>query len=239
MDGYSQLIVFLHASTNNQATTVYDLFVAAVWRHHLPSRVHSDQGTENILVAQYMLEKRGADRRSMITGCSVHNQRIERLWKDMHRSVTVLFYKMFYYLEQYNLLDHLNEHHLWALHYVFIPRINRCLQEFTNGWNNHPIRTATHKSPQQLFTAGCLLLQNSQLPALDFFHSVDETYGIDPDGPLPLSEGGISVPRSSLRFSDTDLHLLKLNIDPCGPSDNYGIDLYEQTLYFISSFTPL
>ena len=116
MDGYSQLIVFLHASTNNQATTVYDLFVAAVWRHHLPSRVHSDQGTENILVAQYMLEKRGADRRSMITGCSVHNQRIERLWKDMHRSVTVLFYKMFYYLEQYNLLDHLNEHHLWAFY---------------------------------------------------------------------------------------------------------------------------
>ena len=153
-------------------------------------------------------------------------------------SVTILFYKM-YYLEEYNLLDHLNEHHLWALHYIFIPRINPCLEEFTNGWNNHPIRTAGYKSPQQLFTAGCLLLQNSQLPALDFFHSVDETYGIDTDGPLSLSEGSVSVPQSSLRFSDTDIHLLKQNIDPCGVSDNYGIDLYEQTLHFISSFTPL
>ena len=157
--GYSRLIVYLHASTNNQARTVYDLFVAAVDKHQLPSRVRSDQGTENIQVEQCMLEKRGAERHSMITGCSVHNQRIERLWRDMHRSVTILFYKMFYFLEQHDLLSHLNEHHLWALHYVFIPRINRGLKDFVNGWNNHPVSTASHKSPQQLFTAGCLLLQ--------------------------------------------------------------------------------
>ena len=31
---------------------------------------------------------------------------------------------------------------------------------------------------------GCLLLQNSQIPALDFFDSVDQTYGVDPDGPI-------------------------------------------------------
>ena len=59
--------------------------------------------------------------------------------------------------------------------------------------NSHPIRTAAHKSPQQLFTAGCLLLQNSQIYALDIFHSVD-TYGTDSDGPVPLS--GVSVPRA-------------------------------------------
>ena len=238
IDGYSRLIVYLHASTNNQARTVYNLFLAAVQEYQLPSRVRSDQGTENMLVAQYMIEKRGASRRSMITGSSVHNQRIERLWRDMHRSCTILYYRMFYFLEQHNILDHLNEHHLWALHYIFIPRINRSLQEFKNGWNNHPIRTAGYKSPQQLFTAGCLLLQNSQIPALDFFHSVDGDYGIDPEGPLPPSEGGVFVPQSSLRFSDEDIHFLRQNIDPCGPSDNYGIDLYEHTVQFISSFTP-
>ena len=239
IDGYSRLIVYLHASTNNRARTVYDLFVAAVDKHQLPSRVRSDQGTENIQVAQYMLEKRGAERHSMITGCSVHNQRIERLWRDMHRCVTILFYKMFYFLEQHGLLSHLNEHHLWALHYVFIPRINRGLKEFVNGWNNHPIRTASHKSPQQLFTAGCLLLQNSLIPALDFFHHVNDTYGIDPDGPISLPEDSISVPQSTLRFSDADMHALKQNINPHGASDNYGIDLYEQTLHFISTLTSI
>ena len=68
IDGYSRLIVYLHASTNNRARTIYDLFVAAVDKHQLPSRVRSDQGTENIQVAQYMLEKRGAERH----GSTVH-----------------------------------------------------------------------------------------------------------------------------------------------------------------------
>lgn len=183
------------------------------------------------MVAQHMIEKRGPERHSMITGNSVHNQRIERPWRDMHRSVTVLFYKMFYYLEHHGLLDPINELHLWALHYVFIPRINRSFQEFVNGWNNHPLRTAGHKSPQQLFTAGALLLQNSQIAALDFFDSVDESYGIDPDGPITLSESeGVNIPQSAVRFSENDIQSLKLHVDPCGVSDNYGIDLYEQTL---------
>ena len=231
IDGYSRLIVFLYCSTNNRATTVYELFLSAVEKHKLPSRVRPDQGTENVLVAQYMLERRGAGRRSMITGSSVHNQRIE-----MHRSVTVLYYKLFYFLEHHGLLDHLNEQHLWALQYIFVPRINRSLKGFINSWNNHPIRTAGHKSPHQLFTAGCLLLQNSEIPAMDFFDSVDEDYGIDPEGPI---REGVTVPQSSLRFSNRDLQTLQQNVDPCGVSDNYGIDLYEQTIQLISGFIPI
>ncbi len=232
------MIVYLHSSTNNRARTVYQLFLSAVEKHQLPSRVRSDEGGENILVAQHMIESRGADRRSMITGSSVHNQRIERLWRDMHKSVTVLFYKLFYYLEHHDLLDPLNELHLWALHYVFVPRINHSLEEFVRSWNNHPIRTAGHKSPQQLFTAGCLLLQNSHIPALDFFNTVDERYGIDLDGPVVLSDG-ISIPRSNLNFSAADMALLEQHIDPQGVTDNYGIDLYEQTLQYISHLTPI
>ena len=72
-----------------------------------------------MLVAQHMIERRGAERRSIITGSSVHNQRIKRLWRDMHRCVTVLFYKLFYFMEHHDLLDPLNEMHLYALHYVF------------------------------------------------------------------------------------------------------------------------
>ena len=111
IDGYSRLIVYFQCATNNKATTVYEQFLKAVQQCHLPSRVRSDQGMENILVARHMIEKRGSQRRSMITGASTHNQRIERLWRDMHKSATILYYK-FYFMEQSGILNPLNEHHL-------------------------------------------------------------------------------------------------------------------------------
>ena len=120
----------MKCSTNNQASTVYELFISAIQQYHLPSRVRSDQGRENILVAQHMIERRGADRRSMIVDSSIHNQHIERLWRDMHHGVTKLFYRLLYFLEEHDQLDPLNEQHLYALHYVFVPRINRALTEF-------------------------------------------------------------------------------------------------------------
>ena len=138
-------------------------------------------------------------------------------------------------MEHHNLLIPLNEYHLWALHYIYLSRISRSLNEFKNSWNNHPIRTSNHKSPLQLFTAGLLLLQNSQLSAMDFFEDVDETYGIDPQDPISsdTNTSGIEIPQNTLRFSEQDIYILKQTIDPCAPGDNYGIDLYELTLQCI------
>lgn len=236
IDGYSRLIVYLKCCSNIKSSTVYDSFLEAVAEYRLPSRVRSDQGGENILVAQHMIEQRGDGRNSMIVGSSVHNQRIERLWRDMHTCVTVLFYKLFYYMEQHDSLDMLDEKHLYALHYVFIPRINKSLSHFQNGWNHHPVRTAHHKSPYQLFTAGMLLLQNSQLTALDFFDATDSDYGIDEEAPVPSENGNIvQVPESTYNLSNNDYLLLQQTIDPLGPSDNYGIDIYECTVQFLDS----
>ena len=64
------------------------------------------------------------DEISMITGSSVHNQHIERLWRDIHRCVTTLYYRLFYFMEQQGILDPLNEVQLFALQYVYLPRIN-------------------------------------------------------------------------------------------------------------------
>ena len=90
MDGFSRLPVALSCSDSNKAPTLLHFFAEAVGRFGLPSRVRSDKGLENVLIADYMIEKRGASRCSMITGKSTHNQRIERLWRDVFTGLLMI-----------------------------------------------------------------------------------------------------------------------------------------------------
>ena len=109
-----------------------------------------------------------------------------------------------------------------------------------NSWNNHPIQTAHHKCPQHLFTAGALCLQHSGLLALDFCDNVDNDYGVDPNEPIATDNddcNGITIPQTTLKFSEADDTLLQQTVGPLTSLDNYGIDLYEQALVLITTFT--
>ena len=216
---------------------MYESFLQAVREYGLPSRIRCDQGGENIVVSQHMLHHRGIERRSVIVGSSVHNQRIERLWRDMHRCVTGVFYNLFYFLEYHSLLDPINDSHLFALHYVYLPRINQALQLFRESWNNHHIRTEGGMTPHQLFTAGALRLRNSGLVAVDFFDDVSDDYGAEDEGIIGSEEQqGVEIPSTQPHVADEDSarHELEQSVNPLTVSENFGIDLYEQALQIIS-----
>lgn len=91
---------------------------------------------------------------SMITGKSTHNQRIERLWRDMFQGCASLFYNLFYDMERCGSLDPNDDSHLWCLHLVFLPLVNRHLSSWQEAWVQHPLRSERNKTPMQLWIEG-------------------------------------------------------------------------------------
>lgn len=151
IDGYSRVVPYLRVAPDNTALTAFGAFQEGVERYGLPSRVRSDHGGENVLIAEYMIRNRGSGRGSMITGRSVHNQRIERLWRDVFTSCVSYFYYLFRAMESDSVLDPDSAEDLLALHCVFLPVVQQQLDSFREGWCHHRLRTEHNYSPHQLW----------------------------------------------------------------------------------------
>ena len=96
---------------------------------------------------------------SVIVGMSVHNQRVERLHRDINVQVLNRFYNEFVKLEGESFLDVTNDTDLFCLHLVYMPTINRCFAEFVNASNHFSISTEGNRTSTQLFEMNLRLLQ--------------------------------------------------------------------------------
>jgi hypothetical protein len=172
----------------------------------------------------------------VIVGSSVHNQHIERLWRDVFSGVTQSLYSLFYKLEELGLLDPLDDTNLYALHFMYLPRINQCLFDFTNSWNNHPLRTCHGSTPLQLYNLGMIVLKTDNVAALDYYAPIVDEYGeeFSEESLLcPDSSECVQVP-STFPITTTNLDELSSVINPKTDSDSCGVVIYLEVMDYLN-----
>ena len=82
----------------------------------------------------------------------VHNQKIERHWRDVYCKVLDKYHRIFYSMERMGILDVNNATHISVLHFVFGPRIQKDLDQWRLTHNNHPVRTEKNETHKPIMT---------------------------------------------------------------------------------------
>ena len=129
VDGYSRMPIVAKIAANNRADT-WLKFLTPALKRVIPQRTRSDYGSENMEIARLMSELYPNARRPHIFGRSVHNVLVERANGEFNRAVMRVFAALFLLMEREHGLDRDDELHLAALHIVFVPRIQKRLDDF-------------------------------------------------------------------------------------------------------------
>lgn len=139
---------------------------------------------------------------------------------------------MSFTLEEDGLLDISDVVHLFGVHYIFVPRLRADLDTFTEGWNNHPLRTEGGLTPEQLWCMG-------HLQDLDEGEKLEDLQdaGIDWESAMLQEDSNstVMVPEIACPLDDEALDELQRAVDPLEHSQSHGRDLYTRFLHCVSS----
>ena len=171
--------------------------------------------------------------------------------------MTSIYYDVLHSLEESGALEPSSYTHLFCAQYVFLPRIQDDLDAFTNGWNNHPMKTERNLTPNQQWEIGCATslidppVQVSPFMSLlltqcKFTHSPRHTVYCIPSIALQdqytpphemenqeIEPIGIIVPQPHCPLTEEEMETLNQLFNPIAPSLSFGADLYMAVVQYV------
>lgn len=236
------MVTVLRVSCDNQAITALNFYTGGIKEYGIPSRLRMDNGSEFVHIRSLMDHLNGSDRGSHISGRSVHNQRIERLWRDVFLKVLQKFYMIFYHMEDHGVFEIGNPIHLFALHHSFLKRIEKDLEKWRCSHNTHRIRTERHQTPMQLWISSSIQNANSDNTAMvNLFSREGVQEDVDAfleaqqlEEPADIS---IVLPRVEPPLTHAEMLELNNSIDVLRNPESHGIDIYLEVLRFVQQST--
>ena len=94
-----------------------------------------------------------------------------------------------------------------ALHLVYLPHINDALNAFVQEWNNHPVTSACHYTPLQMWVQGIVNSRNTDYSALNdvLLNRQDVDFlGVDEEGPIPEAQTANNVEVAEIPYDLTN-----------------------------------
>ena len=134
------------------------------------------------------------------------------------------------------MLDPNNEIEVYALHYVFLPQLNKALDLFVMQWNNHPLSSEHGYTPFQVWKQGFYNYTQSDYTTvrevLDPSSVNFQHYSIDDDGPLPnvQTQNFVEIPRSAI-----ELQTLMDDLDSLTNDNDHGVTAYQRAKNVLSN----
>src|SRR6266849_6488336 len=186
-------------------------------------------------------------------GRSIHNIRIERLWRDVRRDCLEIFCQIFFSLEDALLLNMEICLHQIALCLCFGPRIQRSLGEMKTAWNAHSLHGEQNQSPNLSWSISkteAITCGTWPDPGDPIHIATSSLYGVDDEDDIspPIQEidedpnnvqaevdNGIQV------NTDAELHeaqKLLADFDFNRDDGNWGIDVYIDAVRRLAEVYP-
>ena len=135
-----------------------------------------------------------------------------------------LYYDLFHELETVGMLNVDFEVQIFALHYVYGPRINRALDLFTNAWNSHAMASEHNSTPIQMWLVGMLQQRHSDRVAVnEVLGEPPLDFGIDYDAPIPTGNDYIHLQPQVQVFHHEQMRQLYMRINPLQRSEHWAL----------------